>query len=580
MAGIGKVGVGVSEGAALQGASLARQQMATVAWLRWRMFVNSLRGKGARSEIAIKFLTYPVLAIIVLAPSTGAGAASYYFVHNNMDDFLAIVLWIIFAIWQIVGVSTSSSGPSFDLSSLIRLPIRYSDYLLIRLSFGLLDPPTLIGVGCLTGMTIGIAIAAPALAPWAAVSLLAYAVGNILFSRMVYAWIERWLAQRRTRELITVFILVGSLLVQVGSQLIQRMTDPGHHHGKFPPLVLTIFHTLVAVNWFLPPGLAAASIWKMHSNEAPLAFGSLLGLLAFGVVFLYALHRRVHAEYMGENLSEAPAAGKLTAVRQRPRLRTVEPQETARKPLLPPVVAASLIKEVRYLLRSGPKLYALIMPVFMVLIFALRTSGMRYSGFAHTNGVGYLFSYGCVYLQLILVGMLYNSLGNDGAGIQFYFLAPVRMREVLLGKNLMTAGIMLIEVVLLYAAVATVSTPPAADITAATVTWLLFSGLLNISIGNMRSIISPKAVDAARVRRQNVSGLNTIISLVVVLGTGLLGAGIFLGSMYFFQSYWTAAIIFLALSVLSFAAYVAIYRNLDGIAFRHRETLTGELCKG
>jgi hypothetical protein len=36
------------------------------------------------------------------------------------------------------------------LDSLIRFPIRYRDYLLIRLSFGLMDPPTLAGIACLS----------------------------------------------------------------------------------------------------------------------------------------------------------------------------------------------------------------------------------------------------------------------------------------------------------------------------------------------------------------------------------------------------------------------------------------------
>src|ERR1022692_4955742 len=176
----------------------SRRHFQPIAWLRWRIFVNTLRGKGAVGELIVRILSYPLLALIILGPSVGSGFAAWYFVSQHMEDFLAIPLWIIFFLWQFIGVSTSATGPNFDLATLTRFPIRYRDYLLIRLSFGLFDPPTLAGIGCLIATTIGIAVAAPSMAPWAALLLFLYAVCNVLFSRMLYSWLERWLAQRRT----------------------------------------------------------------------------------------------------------------------------------------------------------------------------------------------------------------------------------------------------------------------------------------------------------------------------------------------------------------------------------------------
>ncbi len=210
------------------------QHFATIAWLRWRIFRNTLRGKGAVGELIVKILSYPLLALIVIGPSVGAGAAAWYFVHQHLDAYLAIPLWIIFLLWQFIGVSTSASGPNFDIASLIRFPIRYRDYLLIRLSFGLLDPPTLAGIGCLVAMTIGTSIAAPAMAPWAALLFFLYAACNVLFSRMLYTWLERWLAQRRTRELFTAILLIGSLGVQFAGQFADRWGRHAHH-GPISP---------------------------------------------------------------------------------------------------------------------------------------------------------------------------------------------------------------------------------------------------------------------------------------------------------------------------------------------------------
>jgi ABC-2 type transport system permease protein len=569
-------------------AHLARQQMRAIAWLRWRIFVNSLRGKGAAGELIVKIIAYPFLGMIVLAPSVGAGFGAWYFLTNGMGKFLALLLWIILAIWQFVGISTSTTGPSFDLSRLLRFPLRYRDYFLIRLTLGLLDPPTLIGLGCLIGMCIGIGIAAPTLVLWAAPVLAIYCFCNILFSRMIYAWIERWLAQRRTRELIAGVILIGSLGIQVLAQFVQRFNGHGHGHGpRLSPALLHTLHVAVAVNWFFPPGLAGASIYQLHSGTLALALGAFAGLLGYTAVFLYILHTRLYAEFLGENLSEAPASsgrgkmpGRIKTRRTAPALASdAQASSASRVPWLSPVTVASFHKEFLYLIRSGPKLYALVLPVFMVFLFSLRTSSLSYAGLNRGAGIGFIFSYGCVYLQFILVAMLYNALGSDAAGVQFYFIAPIRIREVLFGKNLLTVCILAIETVLIYAAVASLAKAPPIDLTLATLAWLAFASLLNLTIGNIRSILSPKSVDSTRVRRQNVSGLNTLISLGLTIVAGGIGGGVLVVSQYGFENYWLAVAVFAVLSVVALGGYLLVYRRLDQIALNHREGLAAELCK-
>lgn len=557
----------------------SRRHFATIAWLRWRIFLNGMRGKGATGELAVRFLSYPFLALMILGPSIGAGVASYYLVDKGEVALLAIPLWIIFALWQFIGINTSATGPSFDLSSLIRFPVRYRDYLLIRLSFGLMDPPTLAGIACLIAMSLGIAIAAPGLFPWAALVLFVYALCNILFSRMVYSWLERWLAQRRTRELVTGIILALSLCIQFLAQFAQRLGNTGRHHAPFNPFLLQSSHVLFSINWLLPPGLAASSMDHIHRGSPFLAAAALCGLLAYTTAFLLVLHLRLHAQFLGEDLSEAPAAQPKSAIRTQPPAAGAATATSASFSFLPATVAACLAKEIRYLLRSGPKLYVLVMPVFVVFLFSVRTSGMNYAGVQHNAFTGMLFSYGCAYTQLIFVGLIYNSLGGDGSGVQFYFIAPVRMRDVLLAKNLLTAGIFALEAVLIYIASAFIATPAPLDLTAATLAWSLFTLFLNMSIGNIRSIVSPKVLDPAKVRSQNVSGLNSLISLVVVICAVALGAAMVILCRYLHTTYWIAAAVFLVLAILSFVAYSLVLQRLDEIAANNREGLTTTLAK-
>jgi ABC-2 type transport system permease protein len=575
-------GLGTAPATELTGSLSSRRHFATIAWLRWRIFVNSLRGKGATGELVVKIISYPFLALIILGPSVGAGIGSYYLVSKDMVSLLAIPLWIIFALWQFIAVNTSTTAPSFDLSSLIRFPIRYRDYLLIRLSFGLLDPPTLAGLACLFAMSVGITIAAPELLPWAAFGLVIYAVCNILFSRMVYSWMERWLAQRRTRELLTGVILAASLGAQFVAQYAQRL-GTGKHHTPSNPLLLKAAHILVSINWLLPPGLTAASIDHFHRGVLPVAVAALGGLILYTTAFLLILHLRLYAEYRGENLSEAPAASakaKPTSAKQsRTSAASVEPRTAGSLAFLPATVAACLIKEIRYLLRSGPKLYVLIMPVFIVFLFSMRTSGLNYAGLGRHGLEGMLFTYGCAYTQLIFVGLIYNSMGGDGAGVQFYYIAPARMRDVMLAKNLLIFVIFAIEAVLVYIVSALVSSAAPVDLTAATLAWSLFTLLLSMSIGNVRSITSPKAMDPAKVRSQNVNGLSSLISLVVVAASVGLGTLVFFLCRYLHTGYWIAVAIFSVLAALAFVLYMGVLRQLDGIAAKNVEDLTKVLGK-
>ena len=562
----------------------SRQHFQTIAWLRWRLFVNALRGKGAVGELVVKILSYPILALIILGPSVGSGFGAWYFISHAMDTSLALILWLIFFLWQFIGVSTSATGPNFDLATLTRFPIRYRDYLAIRLSFGLMDPPTLAGIGCLVAVTIGIGVAAPTMAPWAALLLFLFAVCNVLFSRMVYSWLERWLAQRRTRELFTGLLLLFSLAAQFVGQFADRLGRQGHH-GPVNPLMAKVFNIAVAANWFFPPGLVADSFDHMHRALPLPALASLGGLVLFTVAFLLILNVRMRAEYRGENLSEAPSALTGKALAKDRRLRAAElaaarastPGSASR--WITPSIAACFIKEVRYLLRSGPKLYVLVMPVFMIVLISLRTSGLREAGLGMSDVHTFLFSSGCAYAMMILTGFIYNALGSDGPGVQFYFMAPVRFRDVILGKNLVTFSIFAIEILLMYLASAFLGARSPVPLAMATVGWCLFTFLLHVSIGNVRSLVSPKAYESGKVRRQNASGLNSLISVVVTLIVAALGSAMIAACQFLDITLWAAAAVFLVLTCLASVMYLVSLNNIDQVAQNSMEKLMLELCK-
>src|SRR4029077_10633240 len=108
---------------------------------------------------------------------------------------------------------------------------------------------------------------------------------------------------------------------------------------------------------------AADAVAQAVLSKFMVAFSSLTLLCAFVLVIGYFLHVRLLAQYRGENLSEVAAVSAL------PKDRSLSLGWNL--PGFATPVAAVFEKEVRYLLRSGPMLLTLIMPIFVLLVFRL-----------------------------------------------------------------------------------------------------------------------------------------------------------------------------------------------------------------
>ena len=188
------------------------------------------------------------------------------------------------------------------------------------------------------------------------------------------------------------------------------------------------------------------------------------------------------------------------------------------------------------------------------------------------------FPAGAAYALLGIAALAYNLFGADAGGVQFYFLAPVEMRTVVLAKNLFGFGLAALQVVLLYAVLLFTSGAPPLPITLGTVCWVVFAALVNAAIGNVRSITSPKKMDPGRVARKQASPLSALISVGTMLGAALLGAGL-LALAGVLGEPWLPVPILLACAVGAAIWYAAGLSRLDGLAWSHRETFVEELSK-
>src|SRR5258708_13167495 len=136
------------------------------------------------------------------------GGSAWYFVSRGKAEYLAILFWPVFVFWQVFPVMATAFTNNPDSSDLLRFPLSYDSYFLVRLAYGSFDPATALGSLWLFGILLGIGMASPALLPWALLVLLMFAAFNLLLMQMVFAWVERWLAQRRTREIMGILFVL------------------------------------------------------------------------------------------------------------------------------------------------------------------------------------------------------------------------------------------------------------------------------------------------------------------------------------------------------------------------------------
>lgn len=586
-------GLGLNPGAARIS---ARSQFSAVAWLRWRLFVNSFRRKGTTSELLARVVMVPVLAVIVIGPIVAGGGAAWYAISHNRTHLLSPIFWAIFAFQVVISINIAQPGLSFEPEQLVRFPLSFPRYLLIRLVLGLLSTSTVIGSLALIAAAGGATFARPALGPVLFAAALALALTNMLFIRMIFAWVDRWLSTRRAREIFTGLIILFS----VGIQYLNVTFNPGFSgssgikRAAKEAVVKHIYYSATPFLRLFPPGYAAAAVGDQVGGHSLLAALNVVGILVFAAFFLAVFAWRMRLEFAGENLSEVAAnqsAPSLPTARVSASLVASYPParlapDSAAKygrpieaaPLFPsrsllgvsPAIAACLLKEWIYLRRNTAQFYAVLTPLAMVLLFA-----SRMGRFSHT---GYTFPAAAAYSVLGLCALSYNLFGLDATGIQFYFLAPVDFRSIIVAKNLFGFFFLGLDVVLVYVAIFFISGRPPLLITAITLAWLVFAALINATVGNIRSITTPKKMDPGKISRKQASQMSALLAVGLMLLAAAAGiALIFLGRSL--RRDWLPLPAFLVLAAIAVGFYLIGLTRVDHLMARHRESMLEELTK-
>lgn len=566
---------------------VATEQLRAIAFLRWRILANGFRRKGGAGELIARILVLPLFAAFALLPTLAAAFFSYTFTREGTLEHLNWILWAAFFLAQLLNINLGQPGTAFDPTELIRFPLPLRRFVLIRLLFGLLSPANIVVTLISVAAVAGITLASPRLFFPASVGLLIFSLTNVLFTRMLFAWVDRWLSTRRAREIFTAFLFLGSLGVQaLNARFNPGFRQPAHHrhHGGAAGepnalFLLVLLQRAHPVLTWLPPNLIGDALSAAaHRMPADFVIRTLLCSL-FAGAFLWVYTLRMRTEFHGENLSEAatqvpPAAAVSPDRVAAPASHSALPLRSRWPAWLPATLLPLLGKELLLLRRNTGLFYGLVAPAVMVFLFAGRMSTRS----SENTSPHWIVLAAVAYALIGVAPMGFNALGLEGTGAQFYFMAPVPLRDVFLAKNLFTLLIAFAETLLVLVITAVVAGKPSASECFFVFFWAFATFLLLMIVGNRRSVSAPRKVNPGRTMKKTQSPLSAYISIGILLGCVAFGfGGQFLG-MYLDKA-WVGPVLMLAFVAVALLLYNRSLTTIEAFTLEHRDTLFEELGK-
>jgi ABC-2 type transport system permease protein len=539
------------------------EQIRLVAGLRWRLLRNSMRKKNNRLDLIGLIFAGLFGGVLIVGLCFAFYAGAYAFLSTNRPAWIALLFWGIFLFWQLFPLFVAGFGANFEFRTLLRFPLSLSAFYIIGLAYGLADFSAIASLCWLISMTAGAVVAKPGVLPAMLLIGAAFVLLNLTLERLVGSWLERLLSRRRTRELFIGLFVLSMVSLNFLTPLLNR------YGATARPMLMRLLPYLA----WLPPSLAGRAIASVVQLQ-PTGFllGS-AGLLLYVLAFSIFLQRRFAAQYRGEELSETAAPARAAV-----RPFAVQDDGPDRLSLLSPQVAAVLRKEFRYLTRNGFAFLTLLLPPMLVFIFSMNFAGRHPTVGGKGVSPDLFFPGMMAYLILILMAPAYNSFAYEGRGIQTYYTAPLRFRDVFLGKNLMLVTILTLEMALSLAMLAWRVGLPSTPMFLATLAAMVFTIVGQLTVANCSSLSFPRKLEFGQMRGQRQSGM----AVLVAFGSQILLGGV--SAVILFSGRWTGnpwlpTEAFALLAAAAVGGYAASLDPLTLLAEKKKESLIEALCR-
>ncbi|HET7108889.1 MAG TPA: hypothetical protein VFI38_18895 [Candidatus Acidoferrum sp.] len=539
------------------------EQLKLVAGLRWNLLKNSMQRKNNRWDLIGIILAVAGSAVMVVGLCVAFYTGAYFFLTKSRAGWMALLYWAIFLWWQAVPILVAGFGATFEFRGLLRFPLSLRAFYILGLGYGFADFAAASSVCWIASMLVAAAVGHAELLPAMMGASLLFVLVNVTLERLIGSWLERIFSNRRARELLVGLFVLSMVSMNFLNPALKRWGDQGTRPG--------FVHLVNYFSW-LPASLAGNAVAAAAEGDSAAMLLTGAGLLVWLIATSGLLWFRYKAQYLGEELSESSAP---TAARRATRRRVAA---SAARSFLPPAVAGVMRKEFHYLTRNGFSFITLLLPPVMVMFFSMQFAGSNPQLNEHGLSPQTFFPAVMAYLILMLLSPAYNSFAFEGHGIQSYFMAPVRMRDILLGKNLFLVCVVAVELGVSLGVLVWRIGFPGFPLFLSTIAAAGFAVTGQLTIANWSALSFPKKMEIGKLKGQRNSG----VAVWTAFGVQILIAGIattVLLAGRWFGNPWLPVALFSGLTAAALGGYVASLDPLSLLAERKKELLIETLCR-
>lgn len=500
-----------------------KARVRALAWLRWRLMVNGLRGGGAiASAVAGVLLT---LLVVLVAGLLAAATAAFVLLVGRSGDLspfqvhlavFATLTLLAFLVPFLFGEAKVELAPQRFLV----FPVDVAELYWMGVGLGFVSGANLVTYPSFLVMAAGGLLLPGVNRAGVILGTVGLVVALVAWQQLLVAAVRAVASHRRSREIMAVAGVGLVVLVSFLPQLAEQHGWFQHHPTVRPETASGVLRAGGVIAAGLPPVLAARAasgrtLMDVCVPLAGLALWAVVGLWLGWRVFRWQLRRA------GSGKGAARTARAENGARIWDRL----------PDLLPPPAAGAFRKQVRYLLRSTPGRIGLVTAPVMGVFFSLVLGRLSHGlGGLSARDLGF---FGICFVAGSFIGnFAYNLFMWDGGGAPLYFLCPARMWQVLLG---LTAAVWLFEAVVLGEMVAAWVVLAGAPRAPVLVMGVMFSAgmtLASTGLGLLASILFPvpREIGATRNQPALLSGLASLLAMPAVLAfLGLAPALLFVG---------------------------------------------------
>jgi hypothetical protein len=496
------------------------QQFRAFLWLRWRIRVNQLRRGGIANVVILAIM---MVGIALLA----AGLCLIFFLVGlfalgQASPAVLLYVWdglvVAFLFFWLVGLVAELQRPeSLALDKFLHLPVSLAGGFLINYFSSLFSVNLIIFVPAMVGLNLGLVFSRGPVFLLGFPLLAAFLLMVTSLTYQFQGWLAALMVNKRRRRTVIVLVTFALILLTQLPNLINFIRPwEGMPEVKTPEqaqqLDEQIEETFRLVNLCVPPGwLPLGASAAAEGDVLPALLGT-LGMTLIGAASLWRAYRTTVRLYTGHF-----TGGKRKKAPAPPAVRTGErPAGLLEKhlPGLSEQATAIALGSFRSLLRAPEAKMLLLTPVIMVIVFA----GLFFRGTGDMpDAVRQLMAVGGMAMILVTMFQLVgNQFGFDRNGFRVFVLCPASRRDILLGKNLGFAPLVL---ALCLPAVVLVECfyPMSLNLLLALLPQMVSMYLLFCLMANLLAIAAPMRVAPGAMKPAHASMIPILLQLAFIL---------------------------------------------------------------